>query len=512
MRDASSRKLLLGVVGLSLALNGIGIWWGIPSKYGWAVDELNPTVILEGIETRFSGDWHQPAYPPLHYYLLAATYLPVLGLDLVDPASVEGHTLFFFFGRVLSLAMGIGIVLLVYRLGRDLDGPPSGLFAALSMTLSAPFVYYAKTANLEVPFLFWFLLSYSFFLRLTVRGELRDYLGFTLSAVLAMGTKDQAFAFYILPLAAFAVMRVRREGSLVRVLSERRILYSLFAGVLAFLALHNVIFNYRGFLSHFEEILWARGHYGVFEATLPHQVAMLGQTLRHLGFTLGWPLFAAGVLGFGLALREDRTRPSALWSLLFGASYYSFFIVPVLSTWLRYALPLGALLSLYAGLACSRLWRRGSASRVLPAVAILYSLGRAISVDALLIWDTRYEAERWLEANVSSGQLVGYMGPEYYLPRLQELPSRRLRPTETVLEREKPDFLVVNPDYASRFEAGSREHRLFSRLAQGRAGYALVFSLEPRESGPAWSLLSFEGILANMTKVSPPIDVYQRVE
>jgi 4-amino-4-deoxy-L-arabinose transferase-like glycosyltransferase len=506
--NASSRWLPFAIVVFSLALNFVGIGWGLPSRYGWAVDELNPAVILEGIATRFSGDWHQPAYPPLHYYLLAATYLPVLALDLVDPMSVEGHTWFFHFGRVLSLSMAMGIVLLLYRLGRDLFSGLSGSFAALAMALAAPFVYYAKTANLEVPLLFWFLLSCFFFFRLDARGALRDYLGFTLAVVFAMCTKDQAFAFYILPLAAFALLRVRREGSLVRVLLDRRILVSLLAGILSFLALHNVVFNYRGFLHHFEEILWARGHYSLFEGTPVHQVAMLRQTLRHLGFALGWPLAAAGGLGLLVALREEKLRRPTLWILLFASSYYLFFIVPVLSTWLRYALPLAALLSLFAGLFCSRLWSRGLWGRAVVGIALLYSLGRALSVDALLLRDTRYEAERWLREHASEGDVVGYTGPEYYLPRLHELRSKRLRPTETVLERESPDFLVVNPDYASRFEPGTREHQLFSRLAAGRTRYALVFSLAPREGNPRWSLLDFDGILANMSKVSPPIDVY----
>jgi 4-amino-4-deoxy-L-arabinose transferase-like glycosyltransferase len=510
MRDAEARKLLFGIVALSLALNTVGIGWGLPSRYGWAVDELNPSVILEGIEARFSGDWHQPAYPPFHYYLLAATYLPVLALDLVEPRSVEGHTLFFLFGRLLSLAMGVGIVVLLYHLGRSLEGPSTGAFAALAFALSAPFVYYAKTANLEVPLLFWFLLSCFYFLRLADRGELRDYLGFTLSAALAMGTKDQAYAFYVLPLAVFGVLRLRQEGSPVKVLGDRRVLYSLAAGLLAFLAIHNVLFNFRGFVNHFREILWARGHYGGFEATAGGQIAMLAQTARHLGFLLGWPLFTGALVSLVHALREDRLRRAALWILLLSSSYYLFFVAPVLSTWLRYALPLAALLSLYAGFACALLWRRGPWGRALLAIGLLYSLGRAVSADALLLKDTRYAAERWLGENAGKGRVVGYMGPEYYLPRLHQFESRRLRPTETVLERESPDLLIVNPEYASRFEDGTRERQLFSRLADGRAGYALVFSLDSRETAPRWSFLRFDGILGNMSKVSPPIDIYER--
>jgi hypothetical protein len=102
------------------------------------------------------------------------------------------------------------------------------------------------------------------------------------------------------------------------------------------------------------------------------------------------------------------------------------------------------------------------------------------------------------------------MGPEYYLPRLQEMGAARLRPTESVLERERPDFLVINRDHVSRFEPGTREGDLFTRLFQGRTAYALVYGRGGEK--PSWSLLSFEGLLANMSKLSPPIEVYQRSE
>jgi 4-amino-4-deoxy-L-arabinose transferase-like glycosyltransferase len=503
-----ANKAFLAVLAFSFALNLAGIWWGLPSRYGWAVDELTPSVILSGIETRFSGDWHQPAYPPLHYYLLALTYLPALAFDLVDPASIEAHTWFFLFGRVLSLVMAATILLLLYQLGRDRFDSKAGLFAVLAMSLAAPFVYYAKTANLEIPLLFWFFLSLVFFLRVWSRGELSDYLGFAITAVCAMGTKDQAYAFYVLPVAAFLGLRLRSERSLHRLLLDRRRLGALAVSAIAFLTVHNVAFNYQGFVHHFQEILWHRSNYGRFQGTIGDQLPILAQTLRHLGFTLGVPLAAAAAAGLILALREEKHRETALWILLFGASYYLFFVAPVLAPWLRYALPLAALSCLFAGLALSRLWARGWAGRLLAAAALAYSLGRAVSMDLLLLSDTRYAAERWLEKNVSKGAVVGYMGPEYYLPRLHRLSAKRLRPTETVLAREKPDYLVLNPEYAARFPPGTREHDLFARLAAGRTRYGLVLSLAAREGSPSWSLLDFDGIFANNGKVSPPIEIY----
>ena len=43
--------------------------------------------------------------------------------------------------------------------GRHAFGRRQGLWAAGIMALTTPFLYYAKTANVDVPYLFWFALS-----------------------------------------------------------------------------------------------------------------------------------------------------------------------------------------------------------------------------------------------------------------------------------------------------------------------------------------------------------------
>ena len=86
---------------------------------------------------------------------------------------------------------------------------------------------------------------------------------------------------------------------------------------------------------------------------------------------------------------------------------------------------------------------------------------------------------------------------------------RRIRPIESVLERARPDYLVVNPDYATRFGPGTREGELFSKLAAGRAGYGLALSYQ---SQPAPTLLDFDGVLGNMAKVNPLIEVYEKAD
>jgi 4-amino-4-deoxy-L-arabinose transferase-like glycosyltransferase len=500
-----SGRGLWAAIALSLALNVTAVWWGLPSRFAWAPDELQPPIILQGIDERFSGDWHQPAYPPFHYYVLAATYLPVLALDLVDVDSISGRTLFYYLGRIVSLAMGLGILWTLHALAALVFDRCAALGATFVAAFTAPFVYYSKTANLDVPAAFWVLLSIYFFVRHLQTDAARDLMGFALTAVVAMGTKDQAYAFYVLPVGIYLMRRWRRGEPLL----DRPRLVALGAATLAFLAIHNVVFNFWGFVHHFEEILWARSHYSSFEGSLS-QLALFGQTLRHLQFALGWPMTIACTLGVVSTLRERRERPLPLWLLLFAASYYLFFIAPVRSTWLRYIVPLVLLLSVFGGALLARVWSRGVRwHRLGIVVALGYSFVYAASIDVLLLHDSRYEIERWLRTRVSEGDTVGFIGPEYYLPRLDGLPARRLRPTESVLERARPDYLVVNPEYSSRFAPGTREGALFASLAAGRAGYGLALSYR---SQPEPMLLRFDGVLGNMAKANPLIEVYERAE
>ena len=499
------RALFFAVVTLSLGLNATAAWWGLPARFAWAPDELQPPIILKGIEERFSGDWHEPAYPPFHYYVLAASYLPVLALD-VDVSGLEGRTLLYTLGRLISLVMGVGVLWWIHRLALELFDGGTALFASIGAAFSAPFVYYAKFANLDVPAAFWVLASLYFFIRHLESGDSRDLLWFAGTGVVAMCTKDQAYAFYVLPVVVYLWRRLRRGDGL----QDRRLLAIAGSAAVLFLLIHNVVFNFQGFVHHFEEILWARSHYSAFEADASSQLELLGQTVRHLRFALGAPLTIASVLGIALALRERRANPRPLWLLLAAGSFYLFFVAPVKSTWLRYSVPLALILAVFGGYALSVLWGAGRRwYRAGIVVALGYSLLRAASVDALLLQDSRYDVERWLSDRMKPGEVVGFMGPEYYLPRFDRFDSRRLRPSDSVLERARPDYLVINPDYASRFGAGTREGDLFSRLSAGRAGYALVLTERPAPTG---LFLDFEGILGNMAKISPTIEVYERAD
>jgi hypothetical protein len=304
------------------------------------------------------------------------------------------------------------------------------------------------------------------------------------------------------------------DGSaLARTLLDRRMVLSAALAVFLFFAFHNVIFNYRGFIHHVEGIFWARGHYSQFESTPAGYLKMAWQTMKYVKFSMGWPLALISLLGVFVALKDGRKRPLPLWIMASTVSYYVFFVAPVLSNYVRYLVPVCVVLAFFGGRVLAEFLnpqrRMYKARCALVAVVFSYSVLYAASVDILMLNDSRYTVEEWLADNVKAAAAVGYMGPEYYLPRLHPYETSRLRPTESVLHRSRPDYLVINTDFFQRFVPGEREWELFHRLQGGRTGYALVYRYRWPPKGV---LINLDGILSNLEKINPPIEVYQRVE
>jgi 4-amino-4-deoxy-L-arabinose transferase and related glycosyltransferases of PMT family len=107
----------------------------------------------------------------------------------------------------------------VFRAGREAFGNRQGLLAAAAFALVTPFLYYAKTANPEVPYVFWFTVSMVFYIRLNRTLALRDFLGFALAGTLSVCTKDQAYGLYLShhwPLRIVSGKRIARTAVSVR--------------------------------------------------------------------------------------------------------------------------------------------------------------------------------------------------------------------------------------------------------------------------------------------------------
>ena len=507
------------VLVLSFCLNLFPLWWGLPALNAWAFDEIRPAVVLEGLEERFSDGWSGP-YPPFHYYLLAALFWPLVwaeesGWTALDP--LRQTTLLYLLGRMLSVVLATATVYLVYRCARLLGDRPTAIISSFIAATIPPFVFHAKTINLEAPYLFWFMLSVFFMLRVLERHRWRDYLGLAAAATLAICTKDQAFAFYVLvpPLLWLDLHRQRQSDlaaaePLWRTLFDRRLVASALLALVLFVLVQNLLFNFAGFRQH----LWlitqrSPGLFKVYEPTLWGYGAMTLQSARHLAFALGLPLALAGLWGVATALRHPRQNRGLLVLLGLGFSYYIFFIMVIRHNYVRFLLPIALLSSFFAARALIELWRRSRLPRVvttlLVAGILLHALLRALSVDLLMHRDSRYRIEAWVASNVAAHEDAVAVGRQNLLPRrLEIVPWSRVRQRGAgYFDKRGVDYLVLSTDDLT----SRRRREFYARLSGGELG----FELELRHRGePPMNLLDTDGIYTNLKYLNPEIEVYRR--
>ncbi len=516
---------LIGILLFSLFVNAYGVWWGIPSLDGWAVDEIIPARTLKGLGQGFSHGW-EDAYPPWHYYLLTAAYSPIFAFRAVHPLSNDAqYTAFFFMGRFLSIIMGVGIVLLVYRCGREIADDLAALLASGLTACIAPFVYYAKIANVDVPYLFWVVWSLLCYLRILKGHRFRDYLYFALTATFAVCTKDQAYAFYVLtPLPilwsrhAFEKRR-NTSASLIGIIFNRENLAALGVGAVVFVLAHNLLFNWDGFVAHIKFITGPAQIYVKYPHTFAGRVSMAWQSLNHLRFSFGWPSFLLCVVGIGYALLQKKKHYLQLALLIPAISYYLFFLNVILHDFDRYFLGICVIFTFFGGkLAADLLRFRGNwrvASITLLGIIGLYSAGYAFSIDRLMVNDSRYYVERWIKQHLSPQASFILADQPLFLPRDWEWNCEQCVYTSRMIsiegvKQENPEYLIINTDLQLKMN-----RQFYDELHQESSPYTQILDYR---SSPQYLLIDRTDlykngervITSNLDKVNPEIEIFQR--
>jgi hypothetical protein len=522
--SVNDRARLWALLGAATVLNAAGVTWGLPSAMGWAPDEILPTSVLDGARRWFAGGWFD-RYPPTHYALLATVYLPFRALGALRawaPVPPE-QELLFLAGRLVSVAMAAGTLWLAYRIGREEYGERAGFFAAVFVALMPPFVYYAKVACVDGPMLFWFAWSMLFYARLRRGAARRDYAGFAVTATLAVCTKDMAYAFYVLPVLALAAVEHVRARSRPAGVSRLGYAVSTFGPPAAcaaatFVLCHNLAFNWTGFVEHVRLIVGpASAYYTAFDNTFAGHTAMAVTALEQVPWVLGWPAALAALAGIASErLCGDRARLA--WLLLPALSLYVTFIAVVRYHYDRFFLGVGLLLAIVAGQWVAgwlapgvrlRAWRIAAA-----ALAAVYLVGRAVSIDVLMLTDSRYAAETWLLRHAAPGETVAATGLPEYLPRREVQPWIDLPAATEALDRVRPAFVVLNADYMRRFGPESPRYQFVRRLRTGESGYRLAAQCTSR---PRWLPLVWErpfrdgreDLFTNLDKIGPTIEIYE---
>jgi hypothetical protein len=521
--DPLSRRILIAVVGLTFALNTVGVWWGQPgwTWSAWAPDELLPLSVVGGFMEGFSGGWHSN-YPPMHFYLLAWLFSPVLGattLGLLDPAlpGTSTYLALFVIERMASVVMAALTVLLVHLSAQQLYGARAAAFAAFTFAFALPFGFYAKLANPDVPYLFWFALSFWFYVRIVQDRRTADHYWYAAAATLAVGTKDQAYGLYLLPTLHIALVAWRSSKDAARrtVFFLRTLAGPAIAAAALFAVIHNVAFNSSGFAGHVRVLLRSSG-YRMYGADLRGQLQLVADLFPQFRWTLGWAGLSLVVFGVWLVWKRGPSR-RYLWVLLPVVSYYVTFLAVVGYFYDRFFMPVVLVWSLFAGVALEWLLRpapRVAARQIVAVCAMAMIAWRGLSIDGLMLVDSRYQVERWLREHADPRVPLASVGIPEYLPRFREFEMVYLDPTIESTRAMIPQLIVVNAEYVQRFRPESEPARWWSWLLSETSPYRLVFRKKNR---PFWSALSYESRLysgeenpsTNLSKINPDIAVFE---
>ncbi len=483
----SSRPWLIVILFTSLCINTIGLSWGLPDGNAtWAADSLRPLVPLAIAkrafwEEKWNSGWFTK-YPLGHPLVLMSVQSPYVawlrfrgefGTSTATYPYGFGHpeqalTTLALISRAVSAVMGVALVALAYGITSTLFGITAGVCTALLVAGCYPIVFYAHTANVDLPALLWMALA---FWAALVSADRRSRAAATLTgaaAAMALFTKEQTIGALVgVPLVW--LLRCHFGSGL----KWRRVIHDGTAAATGFvtvmLVAGNVWWNPSGFLNRWRFLAGVlpveiREKYLPYQSmiqvpkfvSLSHEVERLLKVVRTVAEGLTAPVFVVCVAGVAWALWR-RPRQAVIPLLLFGGYYVvssrALELVPV-----RYTIPLMFFCLLFggaaAGAALERSQRLSNAGRRKTlAVALLAALGTlallpGIEIDRLLLRDPRYAAEAWLREHVSAGaRLETYQRPTY-LPRFGptvqavEVPMED-RTIEGFQERQ-PDFVVLS--------------------------------------------------------------------
>lgn len=150
------------------------------------ISEKGPQAILAGTLTMDEPSVTADIHPPTYYFLLDG-WMRLFGRSILA-------------ARILSLLLGIGILINIFLLTRELLGDPTALLASLLVAIFPFQIQFATEIRMYALLTFFLTLATYAFIKALRAHKWPWWVLFALSAALAQYTQNLA-AFYLIPLA-----------------------------------------------------------------------------------------------------------------------------------------------------------------------------------------------------------------------------------------------------------------------------------------------------------------------
>lgn len=530
-------RLLVACGLASLIVLAPAAGWGIPhatsevTVRGWEVDAITGIGVLSELSNLLSAgraDWYV-AYPLFHYLVLIAASAPYLALaTLTGGLSAPGPDFPYGFadpvsafvalnaiGHAITVLMGCVTVMAVFVLARRLFGVKGALLAATLALCSAPFMFYARTGNLDVPALCWTMLAFVALERCWTDGLTRSRaIACGSFAALAVATKDQSFGLLVLPLVMLLIRAARIPGP--SMMARIRLpLVLVAAGAVTFLVSGGIVFRPDRFARHLEYITNFRETFTnvryqteltvMRPTTFGGRLVLLGDLLRACAAAVGWPVVGAGLAGLAVFW---RSVPSVRWMTAALAGYFLLVLVPIEHMQYRYALAPAILLAVLAAGIAVRFATRPLAFGLVSMALVVPCVAGGAEITHAMLTDARGPASAWLRERATAGDTLGFFGRPHQLPRI----PANVQPVAfqegdvaAQLTAARPRWVIVAPDY---FAEPKRERSIFlpqevyDGLREGSLGWTLAARFESK------GLLRRP--LPYLPYVNPVVQIYER--
>jgi len=346
------------------------------------------------------------------YFFLASTADSSVGAlsDHIQHFPLSGDNFILFsIGRSVSLAFGLGTVLLLSLITRKMFGIRAGIICAVLVSLSPLHIFHSQIMKIDIIYLFFLLLVILGSLAFSGPTPLRSYVFTGIAAGLAISTRYNYFV--LVPLGASHIylnVRTRERG---KTLSNYRLIFSLGAAGLTFIiTCPFLVTDTTNFVFHLKEELSSAQQFLTHSGTPRIFFQSLHSFIVQPFLTCGPFIYLTGVAGFFFMFTHHRYYAFVLFSYLL--CYHSFLSLLSQASAMPFAyLPSGMLLIVATASLISRLLVHPGTLRRTAGRAILF-LSIIFFVLDLHSPQIKYQTAwldqtgQWLSRNVKGGSEV----------------------------------------------------------------------------------------------------------